>query len=108
MPVYNKLVRDKIPNVIEKTGKSFTTRTLSDNEYKEVLVLKIDEEFAEYKSANDDKHAIEELADLLELLHALTAIHGFTPEDLEQVRARKVDERGGFKNKIYLIEVQDA
>lgn len=107
MPVYNKLVRDLIPKIIEEAGKTFTTRTLSDEEYRQELRKKAFEELEEYMNASDDVTAVEELADLLEIIHALAACHGATMEQVEAVRASKAEQRGGFKEKIFLIEVHD-
>lgn len=107
MPVYNKLVRDLIPKIIEEAGKTFTTRTLSDEEYRQELRKKAFEELEEYMNASDDVTAVEELADLLEIIHALAACHGATIEQVEAVRASKAEQRGGFKEKIFLIEVHD-
>jgi predicted house-cleaning noncanonical NTP pyrophosphatase (MazG superfamily) len=108
LPIYNKLVRDKIPAVIERTGKAFQTRILSDNEYKQELQKKLREELEEYLTAADDKGAVEELSDMLELIHAITAIHDSSMEELEQVRIKKLTDRGGFKDKVFLIDVTDA
>ena len=107
MPVHNKLVRDLIPNIIEKTGKKFSTRILDEEEYVKELKIKSKEELNEYLEAKTDEEAVEELADLLEIIHALTYCHGSTPEKLEQVRQEKSAKRGGFQEKIYLIEVED-
>lgn len=108
MPTYNKLVRDRIPQIIEKKNKFVTTRILNDVEYVSELKNKLGEEVQEYLAAENDQEAVEELADLMELLHALAQVHGAPPEKLEKVRADKAEERGGFKDRIYLIEVQDA
>lgn len=108
MPVYNKLVRDLIPAVISRSGKACNTKILSDEEYKIELQNKLREELEEYLNATDDRSAVEELADLLELVHALTAIHHSSVEELEQVRIKKAADRGGFKDKVFLIDVSDA
>jgi predicted house-cleaning noncanonical NTP pyrophosphatase (MazG superfamily) len=111
MPTYNKLIRDKIPEIISSGGKEFSVRTLSDEEYRVELKTKLGEELDEYlqeAKEGNDQSAVEELADLLELIHALTAVHGSSPEELEQVRAQKAEKRGAFKDKLFLIEVQDA
>ncbi|MGG6431515.1 phosphoribosyl-ATP pyrophosphohydrolase [Anoxybacillus sp. D401a] len=107
MPIYNKLVRDKIPQVIEKAGKTFTVRTLSNEEYRQELRKKAFEELEEYMNATDDRTAVEELADLLEIVHALAQCHGVTIDQVEAVRAEKAEKRGGFQEKIFLIEVHD-
>ena len=107
MPTYNKLVRDLIPEVIEKTGKKFSTRILDDNEYIKELKKKSFEELQEYVETNNNEDAIEELADVLEIIHALAEYHGATIEEVEEVRKQKAEKRGGFKEKIFLIEVED-
>jgi predicted house-cleaning noncanonical NTP pyrophosphatase (MazG superfamily) len=107
MPVYNKLVRDKIPQIIEQAGKTFTTTILEDDEYRKELRKKAFEELEEYMNARDDETALEELADVLEIIHALAECHGATIERVEQIRAEKAEKRGGFKEKIFLVEVHD-
>ena len=100
---YNKLVRDRIPEIIEQSGKSCTTAVLSDEEYLKMIDAKLDEELAEY---HKDKN-IEELADLLEVIYAAAKARGYSLEELERVRAAKVKKRGGFEKKIYLKEVRE-
>ncbi|WP_456276498.1 pyrophosphohydrolase domain-containing protein [Bacillus sp. AK128] len=107
MPVYNKLVRDLIPEVIEKTGKSFTTKILNDEEYIIELNKKAEEELGEYLNATDQKEVVEELADLLEVMHAMAQYHGTTIAEIERIREQKEMDRGGFKDKVLLIEVSD-
>jgi predicted house-cleaning noncanonical NTP pyrophosphatase (MazG superfamily) len=107
MPTYNKLIRDKIPQIIDKEGKSYTLRTLSNEEYVVELKTKLGEELKEYLSAADDTNAVEELADLLELVQTLSTVHGASPQELEEVRRKKADKRGGFQEKLFLVEVQD-
>ncbi|MBL4953049.1 nucleoside triphosphate pyrophosphohydrolase [Neobacillus sp. YIM B02564] len=107
MPIHNKLVRDRIPEIIENTGKKFSTRILDDQEYIKELKKKSFEELDEYVNADNDKDAIEELADLLEIIHALAECHGGSIENVEEVRRQKAVKRGGFKEKIFLIEVED-
>jgi predicted house-cleaning noncanonical NTP pyrophosphatase (MazG superfamily) len=107
MPIYNKLVRDRIPDVIESTGKRFSTRILNNNEYITELKKKSSEELEEYVKTESNEDAIEELADLLEVIHALAEVHGVSIEKVEEVRKMKAEKRGGFKEKIFLIEVED-
>ena len=99
--IYNKLVRDRIPEIIKASGKVCKTEILSDANYLHMLDVKLDEELKEYYQ----NHSIEELADLLEVIRASAVAHGYTPEELEQIRIEKNNERGGFKKKILLIEV---
>ena len=98
--IYNKLVRDRIPEIIRAKGGACKTRILSDEEYKDALDKKLGEELAEYL----DSHNPEELADLLEVIYACAALQSLSPADLEQIRADKADKRGGFGDKILLIE----
>ncbi len=107
MPTYNKLVRDRIPEIIENTGKEFSTRILENKEYIKELKKKSFEELQEYVEANNNEDAIEELADVLEIIHALAEYHGSSIEEVEEVRKQKAEKRGGFKEKIFLIEVED-
>src|SRR5690242_2826129 len=102
MPIYNKLVRDRIPEIIEKYGKKFSTKILSNEEYIKALKEKSFEELNEYVNTNNDKDAIEELADLLEIIHALAECHGASFEKVEEIRKQKANKRGGFKEKIFL------
>ena len=98
---YSKLVRDRIPEIIEASGKSCVTEILSDEAYLRLLDAKLDEELAEYHSDQN----IEELADLLEVIYAAAMARGYTLEQLESVRAAKAEKRGAFANKILLKEV---
>lgn len=107
MPTYNKLVRDRIPEVIESTGKRFLTRVLHETDYIVELKKKAFEELDEYVNTDNKKDAIEELADILEILHALAEYHTSSIEEVEEVRKQKAEKRGGFKEKIFLIEVED-
>lgn len=107
MPIYNKLVRDLIPQIIEKDGKTCVTHILYESQYIAEVNKKMHEELAEYEEANSAEEAVEELSDLLELIHAAATYHGVTIDELETVRAEKAKARGGFNERIYLVEVQD-
>ena len=98
--IYNKLVRDRIPEIIRAKGGECKTRMLSDAEYADALDKKLGEELAEYLNSHDP----EELADLLEVIYACAALQSLSPADLEQIRADKAEKRGGFGDKILLIE----
>ncbi|WP_191565939.1 nucleoside triphosphate pyrophosphohydrolase [Metabacillus idriensis] len=107
MPTYNKLVRDRIPEVIERTGKSFQTTILSQEEYIKELKKKSYEELEEYMEAENNEEALEELADLLEILHAFAAVHGSSIDKVEDIRKKKAEKRGGFQERIFLVDVED-
>lgn len=99
--VYNKLVRDRIPEIIEASGKTCKTEILPDDEYLKMIDAKLDEELAEYHKDQN----IEELADLIEVIHAAAKARGYTLDELERVRAEKAAKRGRFEKKILLTEV---
>lgn len=107
MPVYNKLVRDLIPQVIEKSGSKFSTRVLDPSEHLTEIKNKLHEEVKEFAETDNRQDALEELADILELIHAALPIHEATYEELEKIRIAKKEKRGGFKEGIYLVEVED-
>ncbi len=98
---YYKLVRNRIPEIIEKSGNICITEVLSDEEYLRMLDAKLDEELAEYHKDQN----IEELADLLEVLRSCAIARGYTLDHLERVRAEKSAKRGGFEQRILLKEV---
>lgn len=100
---YNKLIRDRIPEIIESTGKTCVTEFLSDEDYLRMIDAKLDEELAEYHKDQN----IEELADLMEVIYAAAVARGYTLEQLEQVRAEKAAKRGAFTKKILLKEVHE-
>lgn len=106
MKVYNKLVRDKIPQIIEEKGKKAEFRVLSDVEYKTMLDLKLHEELLEFTNANEEDQ-VEELADLVEVVYGILESKGVNVEDFEKVRLDKWKERGGFKERLFLESVED-
>lgn len=107
MPVYNKLVRDLIPNIIEEKGKQFSTKILEEKEYIEALRTKLNEEVQEYLEAESSQENLEELADVLEIIHALAKTHNGSIEEVEEIRKQKAVKRGAFNDKVFLIEVED-
>ncbi|MCS0789943.1 nucleoside triphosphate pyrophosphohydrolase [Cytobacillus firmus] len=107
MPTYNKLVRDRIPEIIAQTGKNYSSRILDQSEYVKELKKKSLEELEEYINANNNDEALEELADLLEVIHSLAEFHGASIEKVEELRKQKAEKRGGFNEKIFLIEVKE-
>ena len=102
--IYNKLVRDRIPEIIEASGKTCLTATLSDEAYLHMLDLKLCEELAEYQESK----SMEELADLIEVIAATAKARGYSWDQLMRTRNQKRDKRGGFEKKILLMEVSDA
>ncbi|MBO4932988.1 MAG: nucleoside triphosphate pyrophosphohydrolase [Clostridia bacterium] len=98
---YNKLIRDRIPEIIAKNGQTARVRVLTDEEYLAKLDEQLGEELAEYLADGN----IEELADLLEVLYAAALARGTTAEQLDEIRRKKAEERGAFAEKLLLEEV---
>lgn len=98
MKIYNKLVRDRIPEIINNQNKIAKTRILDNEEYIYELNKKIKEELNEYLESGE----IEELADLEEVLRAILDYKNCSYEEFEKIRNEKVKKRGAFKNKIFL------
>lgn len=97
-----KLVRDKIPKIIISQGKIPIYRELDHKEFKKELALKLIEEAKEFQ---EDQN-IEELADIIEVFDAIMREYGFTDKQLEQARAQKKNDRGGFDEMLYLIDIK--
>ncbi|MDR4301401.1 nucleoside triphosphate pyrophosphohydrolase [Bacillus mycoides] len=107
MPTHNKLTQNKIPQIIKNNGRTSTTRILPENEYIKEICKKTQEELNEYLEATTKEHKLEELSDLLELINALAEYEGTTLEEINKIRKKKAEERGGFSNRVFLIEVTD-
>ena len=100
---HHKLVRDRIPEIIEASGKTCTTRVLPEEEYLAALDMKLQEELNEYQA---DK-SMEELADLLEVMMAVAEARGHTFAKVEALRREKAEKRGGFRERIFLESVTE-
>lgn len=98
-----KLVRDRIPDIIRAAGGDPQTELLDAEGYSRSLAEKLREEVQELLDAEGD-HVLEELADVLEVLHAIAANHGNEWDAVEATRLKKAEERGGFQGKVFLLE----
>lgn len=103
MKVYNKLVRDKIPQVIKSKGGECETEILDNDRYLAELNKKLLEETNEYLESGD----IMEVCDILEVMRAIIRAKGYSLEEVEKLRQEKADERGAFNDKIFLISTND-
>lgn len=101
--IYNKLVRDKIPQIIASTGKISRCETLSATDFQAAIDKKLEEELKEYLAEGD----VTELADLLEVLYAAAKARGYSREELERIRKEKAEKRGAFDQKILLLYVEE-
>ncbi|MBQ8994566.1 MAG: nucleoside triphosphate pyrophosphohydrolase [Oscillospiraceae bacterium] len=104
---YNKLVRDKVPEIIKASGKTAETRILSDPEYESMLKAKLLEECKEYTEASGRDSQIEEMADIYEVLNTLAERKNITLEEVVAAAERKRESRGGFSAKIMLQAVTE-
>jgi predicted house-cleaning noncanonical NTP pyrophosphatase (MazG superfamily) len=118
MKKYNKLVRDRIPELIKKSGKTCKTRRLSDDEYRDRLKEKLTEEVGELlKSPCVDEIAdiiellkspcVEEIADIIEVLEAISSNIGSSLPEVIEIKEKKRRERGGFSKRIFLEHVNE-
>ena len=97
--IYNKAVRDKIPQIIENSNSKCNFKTLNDEEFLVEIQKKLSEEVQEYQNNND----VTELADILEVVHRIAQLKGVSKEELEKIRIQKAKERGSFDKNLFLI-----
>ena len=100
MKIYNKLVRDKITEIIEADGRVAKYKILDDNEYRQELNKKLQEEVKEYLEDNN----VEELADIVEVIYGILNSMNVSIKEFEKIRINKQEKRGAFEKKIYLEE----
>ena len=103
MTKFNKAIRDKIPEIIQKDGHTCNIQTLSDEKFLVEIEKKLSEEVAEYQN---DKNP-EELADILEVIYAIAQLKGISKEELEKIRIKKLQDSGGFEKNLFLIDTSE-
>jgi len=104
--VCNKLVRDKIPELIEKSGARAQIRYLDKKEIRSALTTKLREEIEELACAPE--HAIlEEAADVYEVLLAFLSCLDHVDKDVIDAAKKKRSEKGSFSKSIWLESVED-
>ena len=101
---YNKLIRDRIPEIIEEKGGTYKIHIADDNEYWEKLRKKLVEEVEEFLE-NEDK---DEIADMLEVIYAILEYKNVSKEEIEEIRTEKAEKRGVFNKKLILEESEDS
>ncbi len=101
--IHNKLVRNKIPDIIEADGRVAFFHILSYEEYINELDRNLIEECSEYC----ENKSIEELADIIEVIYAIAEVKGFSIAELDEIRNKKENERGKFNKRIFLEKVED-
>ena len=104
MKKYDKLIRDKIPEIIAADGKEYKVEVMDDDKYKKYLDKKLKEEVEEYLESGE----VEELADVMEVLYAIMQVKGVSVDEVERIRKEKADKRGSFEKKLRLLKVFDS
>lgn len=100
MKIFQKLIRDNVPEIMEKEGRKLKIRTLNDNkEYNEALLNKLIEEIQEMRQGENPK---KQIAYLYEIIDALVVLHGLTGKEIADEKKRAKDERGGFEKRLFL------
>ncbi|MDO8559713.1 MAG: nucleoside triphosphate pyrophosphohydrolase [bacterium] len=104
---YNKLIRDRIPEIIGEKGEKANVRTLTDEEFAVALAAKLVEEAKEAEAAiGDSSELVKEIGDVLEVIDAIVEHFGLNRSEIEEVKAKRLAERGGFAKKILLESVE--
>jgi predicted house-cleaning noncanonical NTP pyrophosphatase (MazG superfamily) len=101
--IYNKAIRDKIPEIIKASGRSYNVKILSDGDFLIQIEKKLSEEVEEYQKDNDPA----ELADILEVIYRIAQLRGISKHDLEKIRTKKAQERGIFEKNLFLVDAGD-
>ncbi|WP_235193484.1 nucleoside triphosphate pyrophosphohydrolase [Exiguobacterium sp. AB2] len=102
---HNKLVRDRVPEIIQASGKQVIVKQLNQAEHFEQARLKLYEKLKEYEDTNIDEECLEELADILELAYELGRMHGASFDEMNAIREEKRERKGGFEKGLFLEEV---
>jgi predicted house-cleaning noncanonical NTP pyrophosphatase (MazG superfamily) len=105
---YNKLVRDKIPQIIAKVGGTAEFRKLSPDEFRKELLLKVGEEASGLITAKTREDLIKELADIEAVTDEVKKVYGITDEELKFAKKANFDKKGGFDEKLFLTWSEDT
>ena len=100
MTIYNKAIRDKIPEIIKESGKNCNVKKLTDSEFLTQLEKKLVEELSEYQESKN----VEELADILEVIYRISELKGITSDELDSIKNEKVKKRGKFDDNLFLVD----
>ena len=102
MKKHNKAIRDKIPEIIEESGKKYNLKQLDDESFLAELEKKLTEEVNEYSESKE----VEELADLLEVIYRISELRGVNSDELDEIRKDKAEKRGKFASNLFLIDAE--
>lgn len=105
---YNKLCRDKIPNIIAEKGFECEVREVDHNEYKREIIRKVFEEASGVSNHTGRESLLKEIADLVITLDAVTKEFGITDEELDTAVEKSIEEKGGYEDMLYLAWSSDT
>lgn len=100
MVIYNKAIRDKIPEIIKESEKNCNVKKLDNSEFLIQLEKKLAEELAEYQTSKN----VEELADILEVIYRISELKGVVSDELDEIRQKKAEQRGKFDDNLFLVD----
>jgi len=98
--IYNKAIRDKIPEIIKESGKNCNVKKLDNSEFLIRLEKKLVEELEEYQESKN----VEELADILEVIYRISELKGVVFDELDKIRQKKAEQRGKFDDNLFLVD----
>lgn len=105
---YNKLVRDRIPEIIQESGKTCAVAIMAQDDYRQALLDKLVEESLEARQTQDaDESLLVELSDVYEVLDAILQAHGITTEKVQGVQSHRRETRGGFRKRLCLLWTEE-
>ncbi|MGB4076181.1 MAG: nucleoside triphosphate pyrophosphohydrolase [Minisyncoccia bacterium] len=100
---YNKLIRDKIPEKMDSVGAAYETRTLSEEEFEQALLRKVEEEASALPVATSREELIEELADVMDVIDEIKRLKSITNEEMTTAQIKTTGKKGGFKKRLFLL-----
>ena len=100
---YNKLIRDKIPEIMSSKDKAFEIRELDDVEYEKELIKKVEEEASGLQSANTREELVSELADTIDVIDEIKKLKNISEEEIRSGQLKNAEKKGGFEKKIFLV-----
>jgi predicted house-cleaning noncanonical NTP pyrophosphatase (MazG superfamily) len=103
---YPKLIRDKIPKIVEKKGKQVKIkRSTSDEEFFDFLLKKVVEESIELQHSKEHGNTQEEIADVIEIIDTILRLKGWSKEDINTIQKEKREKNGGFEERLIMLEI---
>ena len=107
MKIYNKLIRDRIPEIISKDGNTADIIILSEESFKQAIKEKLIEEATEVCNADNRDEVLSELADLQEVMDTIKQMYNINTLEVNTIQAVKALQRGKFEKRLYLKSVKE-